>query len=176
MSPHLLGIGFVLTFVISTAFRDIYFSGVFQNYSFFAIVLLAFPLCTICFTLVTTVKAPRQFLILLRHWRDTLWLNITSAAAWLSYFYALKTLEPSVVNTIHVGVGPITIIALSGFGIHIAQAVSVRQLEKLCYLGIVIILALLGVSVLAGWSASAQATVASNSLSLLLALASGVFI
>lgn len=146
------GVVFVLLFVFFSAFRDVYFSGVFQAFSFFEIVVVAFSLCTVCFAALTALKEPRQFPKLLRNWPDVLMVNISTAVAWLSYFYGLQKLEPSIAHTVHVGIGPITITTLACFGVHISRPAPVRSVEKVCHFGVLFSLLLISAVVLAGVS------------------------
>lgn len=36
-------------------------------------------------------------------------LNLSTAAAWIAYFFGLTHLEPAIVNTLYTGVGPLRI-------------------------------------------------------------------
>lgn len=146
------GVGFVLLFVLSSSIRDVYFSGVFQTFSFFEIIVIAFSLCTAGFTAWTAFMEPRQISQLLRNWPEVLLVNATTAAAWISYFYALQNLEPSIAHTLHVGIGPITITVLGMFGVHISRPAPIRMVEKFCHFGVLVSLLLISAVVLAGVS------------------------
>ncbi len=62
--------------------------------------------------------------------------NLTTALAWSCYFFGLTHLDPSVVNTIHSAMGPLTVVVLGWFGIRLAQMPKVGWIEDLGYLGI----------------------------------------
>ena len=62
--------------------------------------------------------------------------NLTTALAWSCYFFGLSHLDPSVVNTIHSAMGPLTVVVLGWFGIRLAQMPKVGWIENLSYAGI----------------------------------------
>ena len=120
MTP-LLGPILVLMFCLSQALRDVYFGNVFQDVDFFAVILVAFTLSTLVFGAITVIRAPAQFKTLCRHVPTVLAMNATTALAWSCYFFALTHLEPSIVNTVHSGMGPLTVIALAASGARLAR-------------------------------------------------------
>jgi drug/metabolite transporter (DMT)-like permease len=56
--------------------------------------------------------------------------------AWSCYFFGLTHIDPSVVNTIHSAMGPLTVVVLGFFGIKLAQMPKVGFVETLSYGGI----------------------------------------
>jgi drug/metabolite transporter (DMT)-like permease len=171
-----LGAILVFLFVVAGAARDVFFGEVFQRYRFFDIVVLGFGLATVLFVIVVALTAPQQFAVLLRNWRTALLANLGTACAWLSYFFALKVLEPAAVQTIHAGTGAVTLVGLSALGLHISRPVAVRGAEKILHLGVFLVLLTLAGVVLAGLSGVRGQTLADTVPGLVLAFASGVFI
>jgi drug/metabolite transporter (DMT)-like permease len=171
-----LGAILVLMFVVAGAARDVFFGEVFQRHRFFEVVLIGFGLATVLFLIVVTLKAPQQYAVLARNWRTALLANLGTACAWMSYFFALKMLEPAAVNTIHAGTGAVTLVGLSALGLHISRPVAVRGLEKILHLGVFLVLLALAYVVLAGLSGVRERTLSDTVLGLVLAFASGVFI
>jgi hypothetical protein len=170
------GAWLVLLFVVAGAARDVFFGEIFQRHRFFEIVLIGFGLATVLFLIVVTLKAPGQYAVLARNWRTALLANLGTACAWMSYFFALKMLEPAAVNTIHAGMGAVTLVGLSAFGLHISRPVAVRGLEKILHLGVFAVLLTLAVVVLADLSGVRERPLSDTALGLALAFASGVFI
>src|SRR6476660_10570116 len=125
--PHhaFLGPALVLVFCASQAFRDVYFGHVFQGVDFFAVILLAFLPSTILFSALPLVRNRSAFAKLRGHLRTVVMMNVTTALAWSCYFFGLSHLEPSIVNTLHSGMGPITVVALAAFGVRLAKTESV---------------------------------------------------
>jgi drug/metabolite transporter (DMT)-like permease len=132
----LVGPLLVLIFAVTQALRDVYFGNVFQGVDFFAIILLTFTLSTIIFGIVAFLRAPHEFAKLRGHVASVVLANLTTALAWSCYFFGLTHLDPSVVNTIHSAMGPLTVVVLGWFGIRLAQMPKVGWIENLGYLGI----------------------------------------
>ena len=170
------GVVYILIFVVATAFRDVFFGGVFQKFRFFDVMLIAFSLTTAIFSTVVAIGMRDQIRALARAWRETLVVNLGTAAAWLSYFYALKLLEPAIVNTIHTGAGPLTLVGLSALGLHISRPTTVRRIERFVHLGTFSTLMALSAVVLLDLSGLPGRGIWQNTLGLGLAFASGGFI
>ena len=148
-----LGPALVLVFCVSQAFRDVYFGHVFQGVDFFAVILLAFLASTILFTRHPAHARPAARSAKLRgHGRTVLMMNLTTALAWSCYFFGLSHLEPSIVNTLHSGMGPLTVVALAAFGVRLAKTGHVGWGEYLGYAGIALSLIALAWVVLSGRS------------------------
>ena len=133
-----LGLGplLIVLFALSQALRDVYFGAVFQGVNPFVAILMAFVVSFVVCAYLTYRRAPEQMAMVRREWRTFAWMNLTTAIAWSAYFFALKHLQPSVVNTLHSAIGPLTVVVLAAFGIHIAQKSTTQALERLCYLGL----------------------------------------
>ncbi len=166
----------VLLFVAASAVRDVYFGEVFQRLEFFAVVLTAFSLTTVIFLSFVIVRGRRQIAAMRAAWREIAVTNIGTAMAWLSYFLALKLLEPAVVNMLHIGIGPVVLVALNLAGVHISGPAVVRKSELAIQAGVFLTLAALTAVVLLQLSGLGGRSTAQNILGATLALASGVFI
>jgi drug/metabolite transporter (DMT)-like permease len=176
MLAQFFGPGLVLLFALSQAFRDVYFAHVFQGVGVFAVILLAFSISTLIFGVVALVRAPAGLSAMRREWRVMLWMNATTALAWICYFSSLKHLQPSIVNTLHSGVGPLTVLLLSALGLHIAKPSRVRPAEYLCCAGLAGSLVLLWWVELAGHSGLREESMLTSLAGLLLLVISGVSI
>lgn len=121
----------VLLFCLSQAFRDVYLGHVFQNVDFFAVILLAFIPSTLFFGALSLWRTPGDVKRLRGQGSTLLAMNITTAMAWTSYFFGLTHLEPAVVNTLHSGVGPLTVIVMGAMGLQIAGNWRTGRLEGL---------------------------------------------
>ncbi len=139
MSPF--GPFLVLTFALSQAFRDVYFARVFQGVDFFAVILLAFTISTVIFGALAALRAPADFATMRRHLGAVLAMNVTTAMAWTCYFFALRHLEPAVVNTVHSGMAPLIAIALAALWPQLSRPEPIGAVEYGCYAGIALSLA-----------------------------------
>jgi drug/metabolite transporter (DMT)-like permease len=98
--------------------------------------------------------------------------NVTTALAWTCYFFGLKHLEPSIVNTVHSGMAPLTVIGLAAGGIRITKQETIGS-RHACYAGFTLSLVGLWWVVLSGHSGFQGQSIASNLFGLALLLVSG---
>lgn len=172
----LLGPLLVLVFTLSQAFRDVYFGNAFQHLDFFALILLAFSLSTAIFAVVALIRAPGDFRKLQGQTGTILVANVTTAAAWTCFFFALTYLDPAIVNAIHSAMGPLTVVVLGAFGIALAQPKAVGPIEYAGYAGIAASVAGLWWVVIAGYSGLPVTNFSASVTGLALLTVSGVSI
>lgn len=147
LGPLLIG-----AFVLSQALRDVYLSQVFRSVDVFAVILATFPLMALAFGAIAFWR-DREGLRKLRSFgRLVLAMNVATALAWTSYFFGLKLVQPSVLNALHSGFGPLTVVALALFGATLAGKDRWSRIEGLCYAGLALSMAWLGWVVLSGES------------------------
>jgi drug/metabolite transporter (DMT)-like permease len=99
-----------LLFTGLASVRDVYFGGLLQSTSPLGVAVLAFGLCGALFLPIALVRSPASLRALLRRRRDLFWVNATTALAWISFFYALRTIEPLLVQILFAGVGPLSVV------------------------------------------------------------------
>jgi drug/metabolite transporter (DMT)-like permease len=163
------------TFVVIASMRDVYFAAMFQTYSPLHVAVIAFTLCTVVFLAVALIR--RQSLYELRPWLwEVVGINVTSAIAWIAYFYPLRNLEPSLAQTLWAGIGPLSVMAVEASGIGLAKPAAVGPAERLCHLGILGALVLGTLVVAAGLSGAPTHAQARPMLGAFLALLSGASI
>jgi drug/metabolite transporter (DMT)-like permease len=98
-----------LAFVCLASVRDVYLGGLFQRLGPAHVAIVAFTLCALVFLPVAAVRRPGALRALLRRPRALCWVNATSAVAWISFFHALRLIEPACVQILFAGIGPITV-------------------------------------------------------------------
>ena len=162
------GVIFISGFVAAAALRDVYFAGLFQKHDFFLVALIAFSLAAVIFGLVTLAGPRGQGRALIGAWRECVWANLGTAAAWLSFFQALSLLEPSITITLHSGIGSVFLMGLGLLGL--SGGARPGRAEALFTAGVFLSLAVLAAVVMAGLSGAPRRS------GITLALASGVFI
>lgn len=169
----LLGPALILLFCVSQAFRDVYFGHAFQGIDFFAVILVAFVSSTVIFTAIPLLRDPAAFKKLRGQIGAVLAANVTTALAWSCYFFGLSHLEPSIVNTLHSGMAPLTVVALAAFGARIARTDTVGWGEYAGYAGIAASIIALAWVVLSGRSGIAGESETASLLGLAALLISG---
>ena len=135
MSSSAIGLVCLLFFALSQGVRDALFGNVFQSVSFFLVAALAFGTSSLCFSGLALLRRPTDFKRLAKSPLMFAALNVTTAMAWLSFFFGLKHLEPAVVATLYNGIGPLIVLALSSFGWMRAKGRPSIS-EWLCYVGL----------------------------------------
>jgi len=176
MSKAWAGPVLVLLFAISQALRDVYFSGVFQGVNLFAVILITFSMSILVCGLRAVRQTPSLFQRLRTELPTVIGMNITTAIAWTCYFYGLKTLQPSIVNTLHSAIGPLIVVALGAFGFMNVTKSTTSRAERLCYAGLAASIAALWWVTLSGNSGTGVGDPAEALLALGLLLVSGTSI
>jgi drug/metabolite transporter (DMT)-like permease len=166
----------VLVFCLSQAFRDVYFAGLFQGVDFFAVIVIVFGISIAIFSTLTLARARGELLKLRGNLGSVMAMNLTTAIAWTCYFFALTHVEPSIVNTVHSGMAPLTVVALGALGVPLAQQGRVERGEAACYAGIAASLVALWWVVLSGQSGLGHRDIGMSLMGLALVLCSGTSI
>jgi hypothetical protein len=112
-----VGLALLLGFVGTQAIRDVYLGHLFGNLGIFEVALLAFGTTAAACGTVLLLFGRQQWTLLRANWRGVLALNATTSLAWLSYFGALRLVEPAAANLAFCGVAPISVAALGLFGL-----------------------------------------------------------
>jgi drug/metabolite transporter (DMT)-like permease len=147
LGPLLIG-----AFVLSQALRDVYLAQVFRSVDVFALILATFPLMALAFGAIALWR-DREGVRKLRSFGGlVIAMNVTTALAWTSYFFGLKFVQPSVLNALHSGFGPLTVVALAMLGATLAGKDRGNRLEGFCYAGLALSMAYLWWVVLSGES------------------------
>ena len=171
LGPILIG-----AFVLSQALRDVYLSQVFRSVDVFAVILATFPMMALIFSGIALWRDWAGLRKLRNFGALVLAMNVTTALAWTSYFFGLKFVQPSVLNALHSGFGPLTVVALAMMGATLAGAECRGRLENLCYAGLALAMAFLAGVVLWGESGRLDYSLANAATGLAALTVSGVSI
>lgn len=169
--------GFLVSvgFVCLAAVRDVYLGGLFQLINPLLIVIVAFTLCTIVF-LPAIIGSRDSVMVLRRRPVALLWVNVVSATAWLSFMYALKLIEPSIVQIIYSGIGPLSVICIENKLSNPDRLVSLTRTERLAYLTLFATLVFAAIVVLTGLSGVAGQSFGKAALGVTVAVGGGISI
>lgn len=168
----MLGSFLVLSFVLLSAVRDVYFGHVFQSIGFLKVVLIACTICTVFFLIVAALRGALS--VLRDHLGIVVAVNVTTAIAWIFYFFALTHISPAVANTLYSGIGPLAIIALEAIGWRIVARGPVRRWEAIFFAGIALSLVMIGAGAVAGLSGVGGVDVRFSAAGAVLAVLGGV--
>ena len=165
-----------LAFVCLASVRDVYLGGLFQRLSPLPVAAAAFVLCSVVFLPIAFVKSPKSLRILLRHPWELFWVNATSALAWIAFFYALRTIEPLLVQILFSGVGPLSVAWIDRLIPGAAPPPVLGRSERLAHLGILAALVLAVVVALGGLSGTGLQPLSVTALGIVLATSAGLSI
>ncbi len=169
--------GFLLSlaFAASTAVRDVYFGGLLQRVNPLLVALTAFALCSLAFLPVALANDRSGLAALVRRPAPLFWINATTGVAWLSFFFALRTIEPALVQILFYGIGPLSVPWLDGFVPGSARA-TVSGTERRLQLGLLASLMTAAGVVLTGRSGLGAQPALAAAIGIALAIGGGVSI
>ncbi len=109
-----LGIIFVLIFIVAVSVRDIIASGVLQSINPLVFgFIFSFVLNVIFFIFYVFRDGFLKFILDCKSsGKSMIFLNVSTTLNWLCAFFALKVLEPAIVNAINAMIGPFIIASL----------------------------------------------------------------
>jgi drug/metabolite transporter (DMT)-like permease len=172
---EIAGFLLVLAFTVLAAVRDVYLGGLFQRVDPLLVATTAFGLCSLAF-LPCALVCDRGVLPALARWAPVLvWINVTTALAWLSFFFALTTIEPALVQILFYGIGPLSVRWLDGL-VPGSARVTLGRAERGLHLGLLVALAVAATVVLGGLSGLGRQPVAVAARGIVLAAGGGVCI
>jgi len=177
-NPEALGFLASLAFAGLASVRDVYLGGLFQRWSPLDFTLVAFGLCALIFFPVALARSPDSLRRLARHPAEVLWVNATTALAWISFFYALRAIEPSIVQLLFSGVGPLSVLWIERYlpGGAGAPSSAPSRRERAILFGLLATVILAAAVVLAGRSALGPQPAGTTALGIALAAGAGISI
>lgn len=175
-NPRREAAGFLVAtgFVLLASARDVYLGGLFQRITPLLIAIAAFSLCTVLF-LPMLLGSRRSLAALRRRPGDLLWVNLTSACAWVGFLYALKLIEPTIVQILYSGIGPLSVIWIER-NFSTDGGVPLTRPERIAFVGLLAALIFSAVVVLAGLSGTPNASISSAAVGVIFAAGGGVAI
>jgi hypothetical protein len=107
-NPDQLGFAAIVVFLLLTSFRDIYLWSIFQDFSPLHVAILSFGLSGLFFLPMALTRHRRELRLLAKFPGEAMLMNVACAVSWITYFCALRSLEPALAQMLCAGVGPIT--------------------------------------------------------------------
>ncbi len=170
-----MGLLCLFLFAVSQGVRDAYFGSVFQSVSFLFVAILAFGLTCAVFVGSSIVRRPQDLKRLAATPIAFAWLNVTTAVAWLGFFYGLRHLEPAVVATLYNGIGSLVVLLIGSMGWNTLKTES-SLIERGFFAGMAVALAGLVVVVLTGRSGLSASRILTETMALAVVLLAGAMI
>jgi drug/metabolite transporter (DMT)-like permease len=171
-----IGLACLLFFVIGQAVRDTWLGHLFDTQGIFEVAVVGFGTAVALFVTLMLVAARSQLSLLVRHYRLVLAVNLTTAAAWLSYFGALSRVEPTAANLVLSGIAPLSVGVLARLGLRASDIAPVARSEQALHAGIGVCLILLAWVVVSEHSSLPGLAPVRGALGVCLAAASGFII
>jgi len=144
-SRYLQGVALIGLFVLLSSAREVYVGHLVQKLHPFLVVCFCFAVATAVFSTIHVASGGGRRLpsgLVRTHLGDIVRLNIATAFAWMGSFYALRFVEPSIVNSIVTAVGPaITILA----GVPMGQRRQILGAERVSSAAILAVIAFMAV-------------------------------
>ncbi|MGY6645392.1 MAG: EamA family transporter [Salinarimonas sp.] len=103
------GLVFTVAYVLLGSAAELYAAAVFQTTDIHTILLIAFALVAIVFNILPRPKLPRLDRRVLGGFAA---LNIATAVSWIGLFFGLAHVEPAIVVSFIVAVGPVATVVL----------------------------------------------------------------
>jgi drug/metabolite transporter (DMT)-like permease len=172
-SPIARGVIPLLLFAVLSAAVDVYAGNQLQELSPLGVAAISFTLTAVFFLggLIARRGAAAAFLPLRTHRYDVIAINVSTAVTWLSMLYALKYLEPAVVNVVGLAIGPVFTVLL---GPLLRRRSSVLVSEIAVSLGICVFIAVLVWGSVTGRSGVGQVGAGAAVLGVVLTLICGL--
>lgn len=164
------------TFMCLASVRDVYFGGLFQRLSPLDVAVVAFALCSLVFLPIALAKSPNSLRTLLHRPREFFWVNVTSALAWIAFFYALRTTEPLLVQILFSGIGPLSVVWIDRIVPGVTPRAPLSRAERPMHRGMLAALALAMTVALGGLSGAGPQPPAIAALGVVLAICAGISI
>ncbi len=166
------GLIWCMVFVILDSVQAVYFGSALQRQDAFLIGGLVFGISSVSCLLWALLCDRGQVTIALNNLQLLAGLSITTAGAWITYFYAIQFIEPAIAFTILCGLVPLITILAAKF--NFPEANSARnRMEATGNMIIFTSLIYLSVTTLSGWSGFVRGGVEIAIFGILAAVISG---
>ncbi len=135
-----------------------------------------FTLCTLVFLPISFVHSRDSLAALTRRPGGLFWVNVTSAIAWLAFFAALKLIEPSLVQILYSGIGPLSVVWVDRRVRDAIPAIPLTRAERPIYFGLLASLIFAAAVAVCGLSGVGAQPVGVTALGVILAASGGISI
>jgi len=163
-------------FVLIGATRDVVLGGLVQTVSPLFVAATAFTLCTALLLPVAFLRSRDSLILLLRRPRELLWVNLTSMIAYIGFLFALKLMEPTLVQILYSGIGPLSVLWIENRLSAAHRRTPISALERRVYTGLLATLMFAAAIALLGYSGAGRQPIAVALGGIALAAGGGIMI
>jgi len=151
-------LGFLVStaFVVLAAIRDVVLGGLVQRASPLFVATTAFTLCTLLLLPIAFVRSRDSLATLLRRPRDLFWVNVASMLAYLAFLFALKFIEPTLVQILYSGIGPLSVLWIENRFSPAHRRTPISPRERRVYVGLLATLLFAASVALLGFSGTGR--------------------
>ena len=132
MTTKFIAIISIFIYMLISAFQSVYLSQLLQDADIFPSITFIFFIVAIFFTIINDIKKNASIPSYILK-KGILYINIITLVTWISFFIAIKYLEPAIVSALCLLFGP-----FFTFLVNVKQKNIITQREKICSIGILI--------------------------------------
>ncbi|WP_347551441.1 EamA family transporter [Pseudalkalibacillus hwajinpoensis] len=103
-----LGTIFLIISALLTAGSNVYYSNNVQDISPFTFTFISFLVTAVFFHVIQLKNYTKNMRIDSFNYKNIIGINLSTAGVFMSFYFALKYIEPAIVGAIEIGVGPIS--------------------------------------------------------------------
>ncbi|MCF6410068.1 DMT family transporter [Pseudalkalibacillus salsuginis] len=104
---------FLIVSALLTAGSNVYYSNKVQEISPFTFTFISFFITGLFFHGIQLRNYPKNIRIGKKNFKDIIGINLSTAGVFMSFYFALKYIEPAIVGAIEIGVGPISFLIIN---------------------------------------------------------------
>lgn len=135
IQARLKALALIATFVFTLALGNVAAGHYLQKWDTFITLWMVFATATALLSAAYALEPDAKPLakVVQEHFRDILWLNVTTAVSWVTTYYALRSLEPAIAHAVTFAVSPFVVMGIAALA---KPRQAVMKAEVLCALGI----------------------------------------
>ncbi|WP_100399030.1 DMT family transporter [Bacillus sp. FJAT-44742] len=112
-NTYLIGTLFLIGSAVLTSINQVFYANQVQTISPFTFTFISFLITAVFFIVISKKKGGKVKKLDSQCKKNFIYLNLSTALAFMSFFYALKYVEPAIVSAIEMGVGPMFALVLA---------------------------------------------------------------
>ena len=173
MHKKIIGISLVILFNILSGVQAVYLSGLLKEANVYATLCICFSFVTIIFILINAISNKTIKNSVKKNYTNLVIINVTTLGNWLTFFIALKYIEPAMSSALANSIAPMVTLFATYFFL---KGPFPKRSQLLISLGIFLSMGIMIFVTIAGKSASSTANLSYLWLGIIASLICGVSI